>query len=411
MYPIPVLLRRNVEDWNEDDEQSRLLNLLPDAWLKRAVKGEAKRAKSNHTVKMMHDKEHHKKVVNWRRAKVAREFKRQSLRNALLITISGICEKAAIWRLEGIEVGGQTICLQAIQARMSCDDLLEWVGEEVLKEYKILAHDRGLQVGDRSIRQVGAGSDGKALSDPAGAKGGKCLNNDDNEDEPAQTAACAFVASNLHKGSKWGSWKPLQQGWKKRKKKEPCRLGDPPLSFREFIRAHPEDCLVCYGRSSFFQHDHRACPIHKADTEAYKKAHRTKKRTSDNIREAKVEVSKDERAKFMMVGTEPAKDIQEIKTAWGPKPDKDKDKDREKKGKGRGRKKGVAVNEVAAKEDTPTTDARWRSPCTKGPQARQSADGAPVNAAPSTPGIVDSPGRIPSGMPGAGPEVKNSRNC
>ena len=26
-----VLLRRNVEDWNKGDEQSRLLNLLPDA--------------------------------------------------------------------------------------------------------------------------------------------------------------------------------------------------------------------------------------------------------------------------------------------------------------------------------------------------------------------------------------------
>ena len=52
-----VLLRRNVEDWNEAHEQFCLLNLLPDAWVKRVTKEEAKRAKSNHTVRMMLDKD------------------------------------------------------------------------------------------------------------------------------------------------------------------------------------------------------------------------------------------------------------------------------------------------------------------------------------------------------------------
>ena len=141
--------------------------------MKRVTKEEAKRAKSNHTVKMMLKKEHHKKVVNWTRAKVARDFKRQSLRNALLITVSGDREQAAIWRLDECEVNGQAIRLQAILARMSCDDALEWVGEEVLKEDRNLAHNRGLHGGDRSVHQVGAGSDGKAVMDLAGAKGGE----------------------------------------------------------------------------------------------------------------------------------------------------------------------------------------------------------------------------------------------
>ena len=140
-----VLVRRNVGEWNEGDEQSRMLNLLPDAWVKRVTKEKAKRAESNHIVKMVLNKEHHKKVVNCTRAKVARDFKRQSLRNALLITVSGDGEKAAIWRLDECEVGGQTIRLQAVPAQMSCDDVLQWVGEEVLKEYKNLAHNRGLQ--------------------------------------------------------------------------------------------------------------------------------------------------------------------------------------------------------------------------------------------------------------------------
>ena len=52
-----ILFRRNVEDWNEGDEQARLLSMLPEAWIKRVNKEEAKRAKSNHTVKMMLPKE------------------------------------------------------------------------------------------------------------------------------------------------------------------------------------------------------------------------------------------------------------------------------------------------------------------------------------------------------------------
>ena len=110
---------------------------------------------------------------------------------------------------------------------------------------------------------------------------------------------------------------------------------------------------MCYGRKKGFNHDHRTCPVHKADTEAYKKAHGSKKRAPAGIREAKMEVDKDELAKLMSsVGTELAKEIQEIKRNWVPRSDNknkennqnDQNKDKDKKGKGGGkggRKKGV----------------------------------------------------------------------
>ena len=91
-----TLFSRNVEDWNEGDEQARLLSMLPEAWIKRVTKEEAKRAKSNHTVKMMLPKEYHTNVVAWTRKNVARDVKRHSLRNALLITVSGDREKTAM---------------------------------------------------------------------------------------------------------------------------------------------------------------------------------------------------------------------------------------------------------------------------------------------------------------------------
>ena len=221
-----VLFRRNVEDWNEGNKQTRLLNMLPESWIKRVTKEEAKRAKSNHTFKMMLHKDHHKNVVSWARRFVARDFKRQSLRNALLITVSGDREMKAIWSLDECDVGGQTIRLQAIPARMSCDDVLEWVGEEVLKEYKNLHHTRRLQRADRNVNFVGEGSGGEAAMDPTDTGGGEGLDEDDEDDEPAETTVCAFVANNLHKGGNRGSWKPLQQPWKKREKKEPRRVGD-----------------------------------------------------------------------------------------------------------------------------------------------------------------------------------------
>ena len=357
-----TLFRRNVENWNEGDEQACLLSMLPEAWIKRVTKGEAKRAKSNHRVKMMLPKEYHTNVVAWTRKNVARDVKRHSLRNALLITVSGDREKTAMWRLDECDVSGQTIHLHSIPARMSWEEILEWVGEEVLKEYRNLHHTRGLRPGDRDVNYVGEGSGGEAAMNPAGADGDEALVDDD-DDEPAEVAVCAFVAHN-GAGSNRGSWKPLQLGWKKKEKKDPRRIGSPPLSFGEFIRAHPQGCFVCYGRKQGFNHDHRTCPIHQADTEAYKKAHGSKKRAPAGIREAEVEVDKDELSKLMSQRTELAKEIQEIKRNWVPRSDNknkennqnDQNKDKYRKTR-RGRKKGV--NEVDAEENTPTstTDA------------------------------------------------------
>ena len=226
----------------------------------------------------------------------------------------------------------------------------------MVKEYRNLLQTRGLKPGDRDVTYVGEESRGEAARDPAGAEGGEALDDDDDDDEPAETAVCAFVANNPNAGSNRGSCKLLQKGWRKKEKKAPRRMGDPPLSFGEFIRAHPQGCFVCDGRNKGFDHDHRTCPVHKADTEACRKMHRSKKRAPAIVRETKVEVTKDELFKLMSVGTELAKEIQEIKRAWVPKSD-DKNKDKEKKGKKGGKKKGV--NEVDAEESTrtPRSDA------------------------------------------------------
>ena len=201
-----------MEDWNEADEQARLLSMLPESWIRRVTKEEAKRAKLNHTFKMMLPKEYHPKVLAWANKHVAQDVKQRKLRNALLITVTGNREKTAILRLDECNVGGHTLCLQAIPARMACDEVLDWVGEEVLKEYRNLWHTRGLKAGDLDVNYVGEGSGGEAAMDPAGADGDEAFGDDDHDDEPAEIAVCAFVAYNLNAGSNRGSWKPLQKG-------------------------------------------------------------------------------------------------------------------------------------------------------------------------------------------------------
>ena len=207
-----TLFSRKVEDWNEGDEQACLVSVVPEAWIRRVSKEEAKRAKSNHTVKMMLPKEYHTNVVAWTRKNVTWDVKRHSLRNALLITVTGHRENIAMWRLDECDVGGQPMSLQAIPARMSCDEVLEWVGEEVLKDYRNLHHTRGLRPDDHDVNYVGEGSGGEAAMDPAGADGNQALEDDDDEDEPVEMAVCAFVANNLNMGINRGSTKPLQKG-------------------------------------------------------------------------------------------------------------------------------------------------------------------------------------------------------
>ena len=74
-----------------------------------------------------------------------------------------------------------------------------------------------------------------------------------------------------------------------------------------------------------------------------------------------MEGDKDELSKLMSMGTELAKEIQEIKRNWVPRSDNknkenkeiDQNKDKDKKPRNRGKKKGV--NEVDAEENTPTS--------------------------------------------------------
>ena len=143
---------------------------------------------------------------------------------------------------------------------MSSNDVLEWVGEEVLKEYKNFSHNCGLQEGDCRVHHVGAGPDGEAAMELEGAE-----------------AVCAFRPTTCTREATGEAGSPLSRVGRRGRRRSPvelatrhCPLGS---SFELILRAAlsamggAPPCKTIKGRAQ----------IDKADTEAYQKAHGSKK--------------------------------------------------------------------------------------------------------------------------------------
>ena len=71
--------------------------------------------------------------------------------------------------------------------------------------------------------------------------------------------------------SRWNRLDPRSKG-----RKEPRRIGNPPLSFREYRSQH-NGCWVCYGKGNHHAHDHRHCKVYEEDKKTYFAAHPDKK--------------------------------------------------------------------------------------------------------------------------------------
>ena len=50
--------------------------------------------------------------------------------------------------------------------------------------------------------------------------------------------------------------------------KPPRRIGNPPLSFKEYRREH-DGCWICYGKNLPHKHDHKTCKIYAEDKKAF----------------------------------------------------------------------------------------------------------------------------------------------
>ena len=91
----------------------------------------------------------------------------------------------------------------------------------------------------------------------------------------------AFVAHNMKEHrqdrSKWNRLDPRTKG-----RKEPRRIGNPLLSFREYRSQH-DGCWVCYGKGNNHAHNHQHCKVYEEDKKTYFAAHPDKKPKEQRI--------------------------------------------------------------------------------------------------------------------------------
>ena len=93
-----------------------------------------------------------------------------------------------------------------------------------------------------------------------------------------EAAVYAFVAHNVsNQGKDRSKWQPVNR----KQRKEPRRVGPPPLTFKEYITKYPKGCFVCYGRNQAHDYDDKTCKWYPEDKAAFARANPDRKLKSE----------------------------------------------------------------------------------------------------------------------------------
>ena len=223
-----------VEDWNEASEIRHLLkDVLPGNWKRRVEDEEKKRAKKRVAVRIMAAEDTHAGIMEFFRRNLGEPNRMLGLKNAVYLEVFGDSMGQGLLRLNKAHVQDR-----------------HGHGQQGHREDH---HHREIQEDTANSAEDGSGS------------GQDHWSREDHE----EAHFFAFVAHNVRDHgqdrSRWSRVGP-------KKGKEPRRIGNPPLSFREYRSQH-DRCWVCYGKGNNHAHDHRQCKVYEADKKAYFAAH------------------------------------------------------------------------------------------------------------------------------------------
>ena len=222
-----------VEDWNEASKIRHLLkNVLPGLW-KRIVEDEEKeRAKERVAVQIMASEDTHARIM---------EF--LGLKNAVYMEVFGdtmgqrlMCLNNAEWR------HGEPLRMQVIFARMSLDEIVKYITVELKVNAKNEAHVRDRQGqghrGHREDCQHREVKEDTVGTTEEGSGGGEDFWTATTREDHEEAHFFAFVAHNMKKhGHDRSRWKRLGPRVNQNRK-EPRRIRNPPLLFREYRSQH-----------------------------------------------------------------------------------------------------------------------------------------------------------------------------
>ena len=252
-----------VEDWNESSEIRHLLkDVLPGHWKRRVEDEEKKRAKKRVAVRIMAAEDTHAGIMEFFRRNLGELNRMLGLKNAVYVEVFGDTMGQRLLRLNNVEWRrGEPLRMQVIGARMSLDEIVKYITVELKLNAKNEAHVQDRhghgQRGHREDRHHREIQEDTANS----AKDGSGRSPEDHE----EAHFFAFLAHNVRDHgqdrSRWSRVGP-------KKGNQPRRIGNPPLSSREYRSQH-DGCWVRYGKGNNHAHDHRQCKVYEADKKAY----------------------------------------------------------------------------------------------------------------------------------------------
>ena len=270
-----------VEDRNESSEIRHLLkDILPGHWKRRVGDEEKKRAKKRVAVRIMASEDTHAGIMEFFRRNLREPSRMFGLKNAIYVEVFGETMGQRLMRLNNsVWRHGEPLMIEVIFARMSLDEIVEYITVELKLNAKNEAHVQDRQghghAGhreDRQHREVQGDTVGTAEE---GSGSGQDIWTTTTREDHEEAHFFAFVAHNMKEHgqdrSRWNRLDPRTKG-----RNEPWRIGNPLLLFREYRSQH-DGCWVCYGKGNNHAHDHRHCKVYEEDEKTYFAAHPDKK--------------------------------------------------------------------------------------------------------------------------------------
>ena len=244
-----------VEDWNESSEIRHLLkDVLPGHWKRRVEDEKKKRAKKRVAVRIMASEDTHAGIMEFFRRNLGEPSRMLGLKNAVCVEVFGDTMGQRLTRLNNTEWRrGEPLRMQVIFARKSLDEIVEYITVELKLNAKNEAHVQDRQGHghrghreDLQHREVKEDTVGTAEE---GIRSGQSLRTATTREDHEEAHFFAFVAHNMKEHgqdrSRWNRPDPRVN----KNRKEPRRIRNPPLSFREYRSQH-NGCWVCYGKGT-----------------------------------------------------------------------------------------------------------------------------------------------------------------
>ena len=220
-----------VEDWNEASEIRHLLkDVLPGNWKRRVEDEEKKRAKKRVAVRIMAAEDTHAGIMEFFRRNLGEPNRMLGLKNAVYVEVFGDSMGQRLLRLNNVEWRrGEPLRMQVIFARMSLDEIVKYITVELKLNAKNEATEKTAIIGrSRRTRPTPR----RMVVEVAKTTGPGRITR-----RPISSRLWHTTREHGQDRSRWNKVGP-------KKNREPRRIGNPPLSFREYRSQH-DGCWVC----------------------------------------------------------------------------------------------------------------------------------------------------------------------